>query len=217
MVINLTNLPKPDVILVLNGVIDFDILLTYDLSEYQVIATDGAAIQLYSKEVVPSLIIGDLDSIPTHVLEALKKLTTVISVEDQETTDFEKALYHIRSLQNTNVLVFGFHGGDFDHSFNNVSILAKFSNDFIFQIADNHRICFLLDSYTRIENVIVGEIVSLVTYSEVLITTKGLFWALTNEYLRFGEREGARNKATFSTVELDISEGNLIACFDFKF
>jgi len=57
----------------------------------------------------------------------------------------------------------------------------------------------------------------LVTYSEVLITTKGLFWALTNEYLRFGEREGARNKATFSTVELDISEGNLIACFDFKF
>lgn len=215
--IDLRNPPLPEVLLVLNGIIDFEVLKRYVPIVTTIISTDGAASQLYSQEIVPSLVIGDMDSLPKHIVGVLSQLTTIMTIDDQDTTDFEKALLHCKNMGIKDVLVFGFHGGDFDHSFNNVSVLAKFSNDFRFQIVDNGRMCFHIDTPTTFRNVNVGEIVSLLTYNEVKVTTTGLFWSLTEEYLRFGEREGARNKATDTEVGLDIHFGSMIACFDYKF
>lgn len=217
MTIDLRNPPMPQVVLVLNGIIDFEVLKRYVLNGSTVISTDGAAAQLFSQEIIPSLVIGDMDSLPKHIVGVLSQMTTILTIEDQDTTDFEKALLHCKSLGFKDIVVFGFHGGDFDHSFNNVSVVAKFAKDVRFQIIDNGRMCFHIDSPTTFYNVNVGEIVSLITYDEVKLTTSGLFWGLTEEYLRFGEREGARNKATDSEVHLDIHTGSLIACFDYKF
>jgi thiamine pyrophosphokinase len=216
MVIDLEHLPKPDVLLVLNGVIDWEILNVYLPCQCPMICTDGASAQLYSNDIIPNVVIGDMDSIPPHILPSLSQLTTIITIDDQDSTDFEKALQHCKSLGLKKMLVFGFHGGDFDHSFNNVSVVAKFANDFEFVIVDNGRICFHIDSKTVFHNVRIGEIVSLITYNAVNVTTSGLHWALNKEFLRFGVREGARNKANANEVVLDIHEGAMIACFDFK-
>lgn len=215
--IDLRNPPMPQVVLVLNGIIDFEVLKRYVQNVSTIISTDGAAAQLFSQEIIPSLVIGDMDSLPKHIVGVLSQMTTILTIDDQDTTDFEKALLHCVSLGLRDVVVFGFHGGDFDHSFNNVSVVAKFAKDVRFQIVDNGRMCFHIDSPTTFHNVNVGEIVSLITYDEVKLTTSGLFWGLTEEYLRFGEREGARNKATDSEVHLDIHVGSLIACFDYKY
>jgi len=217
MIIDLLNPPIPQVVLVLNGIIDFEVLTRYVAKGVKIVSTDGAAAQLYSQEIVPSIVIGDMDSLPKHIVGVLAKLTTIISQDNQDTTDFEKALLHCKSIGLQDILIFGFHGGDFDHSFNNVSVLAKYTKIFRFQIADNGRMCFHIGSTTTFQNVNIGEIVSLITYNEVKVTTSGLYWSLTEEYLRFGEREGARNRATDSDVRLDIHDGSMIACFDFKF
>lgn len=215
--IDLRNPPIPQALLVLNGIIDFEVLARYVPNVQLVISTDGAAAQLYSQEIVPSVVIGDMDSLPKHIVGVLSKLTRIISLNDQDTTDFEKALIFCKENGISSVLIFGFHGGDFDHSFNNVSVLAKYASQFSFQIVDNGRHCFHIDAPTLFQNVNVGEIVSLITYNEVKVTTSGLFWSLSEEYLRFGEREGARNKAIESEVHLEIFEGSMIACFDYKF
>ncbi|MBC8125208.1 MAG: hypothetical protein H7X70_05695, partial [Candidatus Kapabacteria bacterium] len=54
-----------------------------------------------------------------------------------------------------------------------------------------------------------GELLSLIPQPHALITTRGLEWPLTEESLELGTREGARNRASAKTVEVDIHSGSL--------
>ncbi len=58
------------------------------------------------------------------------------------------------------------------------------------------------------------EIISLIPQPHARITTKGLRWALTNEELRLGSREGARNRSIDTTIRIDVHDGALLVFYD---
>jgi len=63
-------------------------------------------------------------------------------------------------------------------------------------------------------NVKIGEIISIIPQSTALLKTKNLNWELNNELLELGVREGARNQAIDSQIDIDILSGSILLFID---
>ncbi len=74
------------------------------------VAADSGADRLLSQGVIPDAVIGDMDSLSAGAAAALAD--RLHPVDEQDTTDFDKAL---RSIDAPLVLAFGVTGGLFDH------------------------------------------------------------------------------------------------------
>lgn len=74
------------------------------------VAADGGADHCHAAGLTPVAVIGDMDSISAPAAAAFAG--RLHRVEEQETTDFDKALRHVRAPV---VIAAGFSGGRFDH------------------------------------------------------------------------------------------------------
>jgi thiamine pyrophosphokinase len=199
----------PDVILCLNGVLpDNNIFLQLD--SIPIIAADGAAAQLRTKGFLPNYIIGDLDSLAPEIDHWRNAKDIVIEeVSNQNSTDFEKALEHIRRQKYSAPMICGLHGGELDHTLNNWSILMRYGKIMPLAVYDAGKIALPVYESVIIDSV-QGEMISLIPQPTVSLTTKGLEWNLQQEELRLGVREGARNRATNNRIALEIHSGAML-------
>ncbi|PKL79644.1 MAG: thiamine diphosphokinase [Ignavibacteriae bacterium HGW-Ignavibacteriae-4] len=198
---------KFDLAICLNGEIPskeiFDLL-----GEIPLIAADGAYNALNRLEIHPMAIVGDMDSVEYMHDDAQ---TSFVKIDSQETNDFEKCIEYIADKGYENILIVGFTGGLLEHAMNNTSILMKYSNKYDFTIYHEGRYSFLVENSSRFQAE-KGEIISLIPYPIVKLTTKNLYWELNDELLELGTREGARNIATSDSFSLEIHSGK---CFVF--
>lgn len=198
---------KFDLAICLNGEIPskeiFDLL-----GEIPLIAADGAYNALNRLEIHPMAIVGDMDSVEYMHDDAQ---TSFVKIDSQETNDFEKCIEYIADKGYENILIVGFTGGLLEHAMNNTSILMKYSNKYDFTIYHEGRYSFLVENSSRFQTQ-KGEIISLIPYPIVKLTTKNLYWELNDESLELGTREGARNIATSDSFSLEIHSGK---CFVF--
>lgn len=179
-----------------------------------VIAADGSAWQLLECGITPDFIVGDLDSFHriAHPETAFAG-THIVHVPDQESTDFEKALRLGMDYGATEFLVVGMNGGELEHTLNNWSILLRYSHRVQIDIFDAGRLGQVVSS-SLILPTQPGEVISLIPQPRVRLTTRGMVWELTDEVLELGSREGARNQAHQSTVELTVHEGSVLVFYD---
>ena len=205
---------KPSAVVCLNGTIPdgefFD-----EVSVQTIIAADGAALQLSKIGIIPDYIIGDLDSIDRANLPTELKNCKLIHDPDQETNDFEKTMRFSIANKFNDIIIVGFHGGDLEHSLNNISVLKKFSDKLNLCLYENNRygIPLMESSIVPTQR---DEIVSLIPMPRVCLTTTNLRWELNHEILELGMREGARNQATEDSVNIIIHEGYLLLFVDAK-
>ena len=197
-----------DAIVVLNGTLpELAVLETF--SSFPFIAADGAANTLVSAGVIPDILVGDLDSVREDVVEAVRTHGMVIADPDQDSNDFEKALRVAATSLWRNVLVVGIHGGELEHTLNNWSVLMRHGRAMRIFALDGNRLGFpVYDvfSYEADHN----EIISISPQPLARVTTSGLKWSLTDEVLELGSREGARNRATDSSVSITVHEGSVL-------
>jgi thiamine pyrophosphokinase len=199
----------PDVLVCLNGILPersfFEKLLPIPIA-----AADGAAKKLRERGITPNMIIGDLDSLADELdLWRVQKGIVIHEVSDQNSTDFEKTLTFVREQGKTNILVCGLHGGDLDHTLNNWSITMRHSAYQHLAVFDNGKIAVPIRTSVQFTAGI-DEMISLIPQPSVHLSTTGLEWNLSREVLEMGKREGARNTATATMVQLDIHEGSLL-------
>jgi thiamine pyrophosphokinase len=201
----------PDVVIALNG--DVPEPSFFNRMTIPLICADGAVWKFIDRFKKPSTIVGDLDSFFESEHSRQFKLffpnTELVKISDQDTNDFEKSLKLVIERGYQNILVCGFNGGDTEHTLNNWSVFARYTNLVNLALYDKGRIAVSVkdtiefSSYPR-------EIVSIIPQPNAVITTTGLEWELNKEELRFGMREGARNRAKASQVTIQIHEGNAI-------
>lgn len=192
----------PDVIVCLNGEIKIP-EQKYKKSVW--VAADGAANTLMKKGIVPSYIIGDLDSVSDDLLCQ----TNWVKISEQETCDFEKVLQFILKKGWESVAILGFQGKDLDHTLNNWSVLMRYGQELQLCVVDNGKQAVPLYSACRLKYKS-GLLVSLIPQTEVTITTHGLQWELQSDHLKLGQREGARNTAIQDDITIDINEGSVL-------
>jgi thiamine pyrophosphokinase len=160
------------------------------------VVCDGAYTRIKNLQITPDVVIGDFDSIDNveHELH-----TQYIHLEDQETTDLEKAIDHLVEKGYSDINVIWASGKRLDHTINNFATLAKYSEIRIVLIDDYSRSFILPKTYRkRYEK---GQVLSLLPIHTCSgITTQNLKYNLDNEALSFGKRSGTSNEATGSGI-----------------
>ena len=91
----------------------------------KVIAVDGGLRHVLKAGLTPNAVIGDMDSIELSDLQAAGRNVAVYKSDDQDTTDFEKALLAIEAPV---CLAYGFLGLRVDHTLACLSVLARFTD-----------------------------------------------------------------------------------------
>ncbi|RUR07937.1 hypothetical protein ELY15_11650 [Legionella sp. km772] len=81
-----------------------------------IIAADGAANSLFKRHIKPTLIIGDLDSVHPRLL----KEQDFLIADDQECSDYQKAMAYLGEQHLLPAIVVGINGGYLDHILNNI-------------------------------------------------------------------------------------------------
>ena len=114
---------KKNVSVILNGQMptDYAIINQITNSDY-IIAVDGSANKLFDLEIIPDVIIGDLDS-----LQNIKnKDIELVKTPDQNKTDFRKTLEWCIEKNILNISIFGISGESEDHFLGNYYTLSDF-------------------------------------------------------------------------------------------
>jgi len=114
---------KKNVSVILNGQIpNNDSIINQITNSDYIIAVDGSANKLYDLEIIPDVIIGDLDSLQKNKNQD----TELVETQDQNKTDFRKTLEWCIEKGILNISIFGISGESEDHFLGNYYTLSDF-------------------------------------------------------------------------------------------
>ncbi len=178
------------------------------------IAADGGAYHALNLNVIPDIIIGDMDSYKVTGSES----SQIIEDPDQETNDLEKALAYADQQNVSDVIVFGATGKRLDHTLKNLSVMKQFDPifDSIF-FKDNHSDIFLVHS-PFVKSLPLQTSVSLYPLSGIVenVRTKGLKYPLNNQDLENGVQDGSSNLTVKKQIEIEFEKGDLLLFINHK-
>ncbi|ABB15049.1 thiamine diphosphokinase [Carboxydothermus hydrogenoformans] len=178
--------------------------------EDYLIVADGGARHL-PPEVIPDLLLGDMDSLPKNLQEEFKRKGVKLKIypAEKDFTDLEAAVQTAQDLDASEVVVVGGTGGRSDHFFANLLLLAKCScpvtwigHDFTGYLNKNPLI--LKGKPGQLFSVIplTGEVTGL--------TIEGAKYPLVGANLSWGTTLGLSNEFIADTVRISWVTGKLI-------
>ncbi len=179
-----------------------------------IIAADSGALTAFNYGLIPSFIIGDLDSvvIPSQNLEAMGSQVIQVA-EEKDETDTELAIQLAVDRGAATVTLLGGLGGTrFDHTMANVCLLAAFE-PVALSIVDGTTTIWLLRGPGRTS--ILGQprdLLSLLplTAEAIGVRTQNLYYPLHGETLLFGKPRGVSNVLTHDRAEVSLESGMLL-------
>lgn len=203
------NIEKKFAVILCNGEPPSKLQLTSSLKMADFfIAADGGGTIALDYNLVPDLIIGDLDSFNKHQDAPCK----VIQIADQNTNDLEKALIHALKVKITDVIVFGATGRRVDQTVKNLSVMKQFNKQFDKLIFKDKYSDIKLISSPHTEELPLHTSVSLFPLSGSVsgITSNGLKYKLQNSTLENGVFDGSSNETIETVIEITFHSGDLL-------
>lgn len=182
--------------------------------DMMLVCADGAANYLRALDIEPHIILGDFDSILPETMAFFAKnfeeRVVLQKIEDQESTDFEKALQYCLEKDVDEVVVLGGLGARPDHLLTNYSVLRRYYEKMEIRLMDEElEVSFIKDEMVFPYKI--GEVVSLMPLPKAIgITMEGLKYPLNDEDLEFGVREGTLNSAIAPQVSIRFKSGHLL-------
>lgn len=179
-----------------------------------VIAADGGALPLLRFGVLPTLVIGDLDSLDAESEAELVRRGVELRrfPREKDETDFELALVVAAEHGATEIDVLGALGGRWDHTLANVWLLAHpaLVGRSTRLLADKQTL-FLVRTVAAMSGH-VGDTVSLLPLTPEVngVTTTGLLYVLEGATMRADQARGVSNVLLAEQAEVRIDAGLLI-------
>ncbi len=174
-----------------------------------VLCADGGANIARSMGIMPDIILGDLDSITAATRKKYAKIQTLL-VEDQHSTDLEKAIRYCLRHSIDSIDVVAATGGRVDHMIGNLWCFKRFGKKIEMKFIDGKGEISLIKGKTRFKTR-KGEKLSLIPLDRCHgITTSNLKYKLKDEVLELGRREGISNEATGSSASIEVKHGTLL-------
>ena len=198
-----------------------------------IIAADGGTRHALALGLVPSVIIGDLDSLdsvngvqssPTlgvprrnpEISESILQGVEIIQYPaDKDETDLELALLYAREHGFDEILLIGALGGRLDQTLGNLSLLSDPVWDGIdVRMDDGVEEVFFVRKQAQIQGRI-GEVVSLIPWrgDVTIASTEGLRWSLQNETLFACQTRGISNELTVENAQIAVDAGLLLIVY----
>ncbi len=188
-----------------------------------IIAVDGGLRHALDLGLIPSVIIGDLDSIDLTAFTNLSGLNDAEIIRypiDKDETDLELALEYAINAGYEEIRLVGALGGRLDQTLGNLSLLTDKSHARVdLRIDDGVEEAFFIRTQvetctepSRSIHARIGEIISLIPWGNPVtgIRTEGLRWQLSNETLYPQKTRGISNEAIGARVKIHIESGLLL-------
>ena len=181
-----------------------------------IIAVDGGTNHLFKMNVVPNVIIGDLDSIEPDIKEYYrkKKVEFVTYPPKKDFTDTELAIDYALKLKPNFITLIGFLGSRFDHSLANIFLLKKIANSKIkAKIVNKKNEIFCIEGEDSLEiEGGKGDFLSIIPLTEKTegIDLEGLEYPLINSTLNFSSTKGISNVFKRKEATIKIKKGLLL-------
>src|SRR2546429_7634859 len=180
-----------------------------------VIAADSGADTALQHGCTPAIIVGDFDSLDPLTAQQLQEQgsRSIPAPVAKDETDTELAIQVAIEQGASAITILGWLGGArFDHTMANVLLLAGFETAPI-RLVDGPSVCWLLrgPGVASIEGQ-VDDLLSLVplTGDATGVRTKGLYYPLHGEILRFGKPKGVSNALMQGHAEVSLEGGLLL-------
>lgn len=179
-----------------------------------IIAADGGSQHILALGLLPSIIIGDLDSLSPDDRRRLEAQPVEIQQHsrDKDETDLELALHYACTGGYREILVVGALGGRLDQTLGNLSLLTnpEFSALNI-RLDDGVEEAFITRDRCLVHGK-PGDILSLIPWrGEVCcVCTEGLHWPLRNETLFPEKTRGISNEMENETATISQKSGLLL-------
>lgn len=184
------------------GAVDFDLLRLLHGAGGRLVGADGGADRIAEAGLRPELIVGDLDSLENPA--AWLGRTRLMQLSEQETTDFEKALYSTRAPV---TVALGMTGRRFDHTLAALDAVTRYAARRRIILVDEEDVALALTEKFSFE-VAPGERVSIHPLSPVTFwRSEGLDYPLDAVRLAPGVRTGTSNAATTGRFTIVPEEG----------
>ena len=199
------------VLIVANGEWPSSFNLQHERTTYdQLVALDGAANRLLDLNLIPDVIVGDLDSITTSVLNQCESSGVhIVRIPSQEKSDISKGLQWVQQEQpNARIDVIGIEIGRYDHHLAAYSALFECQSSATLLL--NGWTATRVDSNPTTFQVKPDAIISLIPFGSVQgVTLEGCQYPLQNASLTTGT-QGVSNKAIESEIVVSAQSGNLL-------
>ncbi|MGA2622261.1 MAG: thiamine diphosphokinase [Bacteroidota bacterium] len=174
-----------------------------------VVCADGGANHARPMRITPDIIVGDMDSITPSTKRQFHRVPTML-VDDQDSTDLEKTIQLCIDMMCTSVDIVGATGDRLDHTTGTLGCFKKFGKKVRLQLFDTVGVVSMIEKKIAFAST-VGEIVSLIPLERCEgVTTHNLKYALQNESLELGVREGISNETTGRRVTISVKRGTLL-------
>lgn len=179
-------------------------------SDY-IICADGGAVAVSEVNLVPDIIIGDLDSIEKDVLNKYKKLNIKFNKypSKKDFTDMELCIDHALGIGAKDITIMGGTGSRLDHSLANIFLLYRFlKNNISGKIIDDNNEIFMINKNVEILKDD-KDYVSIIPLSNIVygITTDGFEYETNSINLNFGSAKGISNKLNKERGKIQIQDG----------
>jgi thiamine pyrophosphokinase len=179
-----------------------------------VYAADGGSRHALALGIMPSLVIGDLDSLNEDDLLKLQAAGTEFRrfPRSKDETDFELALNHTISAGYIEILVVGALGNRLDQTIGNLALLTDPSLAGLdIRMDDGTEEAWFVRDQTRVEGQ-KGDVVSLLPWGGAVtgVTTLGLRWPLSGETLHPSRTRGLSNELLGEVASISLEAGLLL-------
>ena len=184
------------------------------------IAADGGARFCREMDLIPDILIGDLDSVSKKDEDYFQKAgTKILKFEPRkDETDLELALLHSLSLEIEQIIILGGLGRRWDHSLANLLLPALPALDSLnISFWEEGQWIYLIRNEIEIK-ADRGSTLSLIPLGGDAegVNTKWLEWPLIDETLVFGATRGLSNKVLQEKVSIKIKKGKLLCVYGAK-
>lgn len=202
-------------LIIANGNIDDINILKGIEREYDfILAADGGTNYCIGASVLPDLIIGDLDSISSEILQISK--TNNIPIEKfpakKDSTDTELAIDYLVNKGYKDITLMGVIGSRMDHTLGNIFLLSKLMEKGVRgKIIDEHNVIYLVrDELTlsRQGNSFLSLIP--ITNSGIIISLKGFEYELDHKEVNFASTFCISNKIIEDRARIKIHKGKAL-------
>lgn len=178
------------------------------------LAADGGMRHLLAFGLLPSVLIGDLDSVSADERRRLEEggVRILQHPRDKNETDLELALHYAVEAGYRPIIVVAALGGRLDQTLGNLSLLTDPAwADIDIRLDDGVEEAFFVRMQARVEGR-PGDIVSLIAWGGDVtgVATDGLRWPLHSETLVAHETRGISNEMLGTSASVRLKSGLLL-------
>ena len=184
---------------------------SYELKELtfdEIIGVDNGTAHLFDRSLIPSIVLGDFDSITPDLFEKVKNMNIdLISYEpNKDKTDFELSLDSIDEPEEKNIFIIGGEEGEIDHLFSIFTLVVnyEFATNVTWLYMDKtivfrNDVTIFLNKGTKFSVVPITNLKKL--------TISGAKWNLNEENIVAGSSKTLRNESVENQIMISCNEG----------